>query len=93
MSYKPYYSDDHNTTSMFISTIDDCILACKKMTSCNNDPWGFIRWFEKAKKIDPRTTYMFLKQHMDEIPHSAIVVVKIFFEKMDERYKKVKKNE
>ncbi len=90
MSYKPYNDENRDSLSILFSTINDCIVACKNMLRNRNNALHFVRWFEKAKLIDPRTTYLFLKKHLPEFSSDCQSICRHFIVKMDkEREKKI----
>lgn len=88
MSYNPHTNEDRDSLSALFSTINDCIVACKNMLRNKDNALHFVRWFEKAKLIDPRTTYLFLKEHLPEFSTDCRSICLPFMEKMESRKKK-----
>ncbi len=82
MSYKMSFPEDGDDLSGLISIMNDCIVSCKKMLLSDTDD-EFVRWFDKSKRIDPRTTYFFLKKHWDDIPYGRKIFCKSFINKID----------
>lgn len=62
MSYSTHYTEDTNTLSQLISTINDCLQICDRMYASRDNVNNFMRWYEKARRIDSRTTYLYLKE-------------------------------
>ena len=95
MSYQPYKTDDWNSMSLHFSTIIDCMIACHHMLENKDRLIPFVKWYDKARKIDSRTTYLFLKEHYDEFSPECRSVCHSFIEKLDARHtkKEVDKNE
>ena len=87
MSYGKKFSKNTDTLSEFMSRVNDCTLACKKMMQYKDNPIGFMRWFEKARLIDRRTTYLYIRDKKDMIPDNCEYIYKSFYEKIDNKYK------
>ena len=82
MSYKPYFHKDTDSLSQLFTTINDCLIACGKMM-LSDDPVYFSKWFDKARTIDSRTTYLFLRNSWDKISDENRALCKSFVMKMD----------
>ncbi len=85
MSYHRRFEPDTDTLSQLVSTITDCLAACRQMMEYKNDQIGFLRWYDKAKTIDGRTTYLFLKEHADEISPDCLKFCRGLIEKGDQK--------
>ena len=81
MSYRPYFKDTDSLSQLF-STINDCLMACRKMM-LSDDPVYFSKWFDKARTIDSRTTYLFLRDNWGRISNENKALCRSFVVKMD----------
>ena len=84
MSYKPYFPEDTDTLSVMFSLINDCLTICKKMYDNRENKTAFLKLYSKARRIDPRTTYIFIKDRYDEFPYNRYF--EPFFSRMSGRY-------
>ncbi len=86
MSYAYKYKEGTDTLSFMVSRTADCLSACKKMMQYKNDQIGFAKWFDKARTIDKRTTYLFLREHYQEIPEKTEGIIRGFVVTMNREY-------
>ncbi len=80
MSYNPNRYED--SLSELFSSMSDCVVFCKRMIARVDSPVDFLRWFDKAKLADPRTTYFFLKKNDDKLSEETRKITKPFMDKM-----------
>ena len=66
MSYKRQFDPEIDSLSQMTSTINDCLISCRKLLMCKDAPMEFIRWLDRARQTDGRTTYLFCKAHLHE---------------------------
>ncbi len=64
MSYNPSRNED--SLSELISSQTDAKMVLERLLANKNDINTFIVWFDKACRIDKRSTAIFLRKHMNE---------------------------
>jgi hypothetical protein len=83
MSYKPDFPKNMDSISQLFSTMNDCMMACRQMLKNTDNTENFARWFDKARLIDSRTTYFFIRKHWDEIPDDCKDMCMFLIKSMD----------
>ncbi len=83
MSYSTHYTENTNTLSQLFSTINDCLQICDRMYASRDNVNNFMRWYEKARRIDSRTTYLYLKEKGNDFNKECHIIFDRFLNKVD----------